>query len=132
MVIVFEANFARLTSSRVYASTVSLPPPPQDSLPVRAGSPFTGQDSHLLDNERSFMESSHLPFLLDQQCLVAPCFLGAREVQDSGGLAARIEEHVAADDPCWVGRAGAQGTLHRVPREQRFELRQHLDSKAGQ
>ena len=58
-VIVFEAVTSRLTRSRAYASPTSLPRPSQGSLPTRAGSPLAGRVSHPLDDERSFMESSH-------------------------------------------------------------------------
>jgi hypothetical protein len=69
--IAFEAATPRLTRSRAYASPAPLPGPSQGSLPARAGSPLAGRDSHPLDDERSFMESSHPPFPFDQQCLVA-------------------------------------------------------------
>jgi hypothetical protein len=63
-VIVFEAATPRLTRSRAYASPASLPRPSQGSLPTRAGSPLVGRDSHPLDDERSFKETSH--YLLSQ------------------------------------------------------------------
>jgi len=56
--IAFEATSPRPTCSRAYASTASLPRPSQGSLPARAGSPLAGRDSHPLDDERSFTESS--------------------------------------------------------------------------
>ena len=49
----------RPTRLRAYASTSSLPRPPQGSLPVWVGSPFTGRVSHPLDDEQSFMMSPH-------------------------------------------------------------------------
>jgi hypothetical protein len=58
-VIVFEAATPRLTRSRAYASPAPLPGPSPGSLPARAGSPLAGQDSHLRDSKRNFMESSH-------------------------------------------------------------------------
>ena len=45
--------------------------PSQGLLPVRAGSPLTGQDSHLLDDKQSFMEASNPPIPFDPQGLVA-------------------------------------------------------------
>jgi hypothetical protein len=42
-----------------------------------APSPPPRRDSHLLDNNRGFLKLSHLPILLDQQGLVAPCRLRA-------------------------------------------------------
>jgi hypothetical protein len=49
-------------------------------LPARAGSPLAGRDLHPLDNERSFMKSSHPPIPFDQQGLVALNFLSAQLV----------------------------------------------------
>ncbi len=69
--IVFVATYPRPTRSRAYASPAPLPGPSPGSLPVRAGSPLAGRDSHPLDDERSFTEASHPPILLDQPCLVA-------------------------------------------------------------
>ncbi len=56
--IVIEATNPRPARSRAYASPIPLPRPSPGSLPARAGSPLAGQDSHLRDNERNFMESS--------------------------------------------------------------------------
>ena len=70
-VIDFEATLPRPTRSRAYASPVVSPRPSQGSLPARAGSPLAGRVSHPRDDVRSFMESSHPPFLFDQPCLVA-------------------------------------------------------------
>jgi hypothetical protein len=67
----FVATHPRPTRSRAYASPIPLPRPSQGSLPARAGSPLAGQDSHLQDDKRDFMESSHPPIPIDQQCLVA-------------------------------------------------------------
>jgi hypothetical protein len=47
----------------------------QGWLPARAGSPLAGQDSHLLDDKRSFMVASHPPIPFDPQGLVALDFL---------------------------------------------------------
>jgi hypothetical protein len=44
-------------------------------LPARAGSPLAGQDSHLLDDTQSFMESLSPPIPFDPQGLVALNFL---------------------------------------------------------
>ncbi len=70
-VIVFEATYPRPTRSRAHASSASLPRPSQGSLPARVGSPLAGRVSHPLDNNRSFMESSHPPIPIDQQGPVA-------------------------------------------------------------
>jgi len=70
-VIVFEATHPRPTRSRAYASPVASPRPSPGLLPARAGSPLAGRVSHPLDDERSFMESSHPPFPFDQPCLAA-------------------------------------------------------------
>ena len=51
----------------------------KDSLPARVGSPLAGRVSHPLDDERSFMESSHPPFPFDQPRLVAPFGLYAAD-----------------------------------------------------
>lgn len=59
------------TRSHAYASQALFPSPAQDLLPAWAGSPLAGQDSHLLDDEQSFMETSHPPIPFDQPCLVA-------------------------------------------------------------
>ncbi len=56
--IAFEAKYPRPTRLRAYASPIPLPRPSQGSLPARAGSPLAGQDSHLQDDKRNFMESS--------------------------------------------------------------------------
>jgi hypothetical protein len=40
---------------------------------------LAGQDSHLLDDTQSFMESSHPPIPFDQHCLVALIFLYSRQ-----------------------------------------------------
>ncbi len=58
--IVFEATYPRPTCSCAYASPISLPKPSQGSLPARAGSPLAGRDSHPLDDERNFKETSHI------------------------------------------------------------------------
>jgi hypothetical protein len=63
--------------SHVYASPRPFLTPSQGLLPARAGSPLAGQDSHLLDDTQSFMESSHPPIPFDQHCLVALNFLSA-------------------------------------------------------
>ncbi len=68
---IFVATYPRPTRSRAYASPVPLPAPSQGSLPARAASPLAGRDLHPQDDERSFMEASHPPFLFDQPCLVA-------------------------------------------------------------
>jgi hypothetical protein len=68
----------RPARSHAYASPVLFPKPAQGVLPVRAGSPFTGQDLHPLDDTQSFMEASHPPIPFDQPCLVALFFLSAR------------------------------------------------------
>ncbi len=60
MLIVFEAKNPRPIRSRAYASPASLPRPSPGSLPARAGSPLAGQNSHLQDNERNFMETSQI------------------------------------------------------------------------
>jgi hypothetical protein len=57
--------------------TPGTPSPAQGLLPAWAGSPLAGQDSHLLDDEQSFMETSHPPIPFDQPCLVALKFLYA-------------------------------------------------------
>src|SRR5262249_39210363 len=57
--------------SHVYASPRPFLTPSPGLLPARAGSPLAGQDSHLLDDTQSFMESSHPPIPFDQHCLVA-------------------------------------------------------------
>ena len=75
--IVFVATNPRPTRSRAYASPAPLPVPSQGSLPTRAGSPLAGRDSHPLDENRRFMESSHPPFPFDPQSLVALKVLGA-------------------------------------------------------
>ncbi len=78
-VIVFEAVTPRLTRSRAYASPASLPRPSPGSLPARAGSPLAGRVLHPLDDESKFhgvIASPPIP--LDQQSLVALCFLCSR------------------------------------------------------
>ncbi len=57
--------------SHTYASPMPFLTPSQGLLPVRAGSPLTGRDSHPLDDARSFMVASHPPIPFDQSCLVA-------------------------------------------------------------
>ena len=59
---------ARLSA---YASPAVSPRPAQGWLPARAGSPLAGQDSHLLDDTQSFMESLPPPIPFDPQGLVA-------------------------------------------------------------
>ena len=65
-------------------ATASLPRPSPGSLPARAGSPLTGRVSHPLDDERSFMESSHPSIPFDQQGLVALNFLSVFEIFQTG------------------------------------------------
>jgi len=67
----FGAASPRPTRSYAYASPAFLPRPSQGLLPTRAGSPFAGRVSHPLDDQQSFMESSHPPIPFDQQSLVA-------------------------------------------------------------
>src|SRR4029077_20373878 len=59
------------TRLHAYASPALLPKPSQGLLPARAGSPLAGRDLHPLDDEQSFMETSHPPIPFDQQGLVA-------------------------------------------------------------
>jgi len=53
----FGAAFPWPTCSHAYASPAVFPRPAHGLLPARAGSPLAGQDSHLLDDTQSFMES---------------------------------------------------------------------------
>ncbi len=53
----FGAAFPWPTCSHAYASPAVFPRQAQGLLPARAGSPLAGQDSHLLDDTQSFMES---------------------------------------------------------------------------
>ena len=71
----FGAAVPRPARSHAYASQNVFPRTAQGLLPARAGSPLTGQDSHLLDDERSFMVASHPPIPFDPQGLVALNFL---------------------------------------------------------
>jgi hypothetical protein len=48
-----------------------LPRPSQGSLPAGAAFPFTGRDSHPLDDLPNFMNSSHDSLPSDQPFLVA-------------------------------------------------------------
>ncbi len=63
--------------TRLHASASPRPflAPSQGLLPARAGSPFAGQGSHLLDDTQSFMESLPPPIPFDPQGLVALNFL---------------------------------------------------------
>src|SRR5512134_2365288 len=71
----FGAAVPRPARSHASASpTPSLASAP-GLLPARAGSPLAGQDSHLLDDARSFMVASHPPIPFDPQGLVALNFL---------------------------------------------------------
>src|SRR4029077_18677810 len=63
------------TRLHAYASPALLPKPSQGLLPARAGSPLAGRDLHPLDDEQSFMETSHPPIPFDQQGLVGLYFL---------------------------------------------------------
>ncbi len=67
----FGAAVPRPARSHAYASPNMFPSSAQGLLPARAGSPLAGQDSHLLDDERSFMVASHPPIPFDPQGLVA-------------------------------------------------------------
>ena len=71
----FGAAFPWPTCSHAYASPALFPRPAQGLLPARAGSPLAGQDSHLLDDTQSFMESLPPPIPFDPQGLVALLFL---------------------------------------------------------
>src|SRR5262249_25395443 len=64
-----------------YASPRPFLTPSQGWLPARAGSPLAGQDSHLLDDTQSFMESLPPPIPFDPQGLVALHFLSAPNVR---------------------------------------------------
>jgi len=75
----FGAAFPWPTCSPAYASPAVSPRPAQGWLPARAGSPLAGRDSHLLDNEPSFMEVSHPPIPFDPQGLVALFCLSVHE-----------------------------------------------------
>jgi len=57
----FVAIPTRPTRSRAYASAVSLPWPPQGSLPTWWGFTLVGRDSHPLDDKLNFRDSSHHP-----------------------------------------------------------------------
>ena len=74
----FGAAVPRPARSHAYASPAVFPRPAQGLLPARAGSPLAGQDSHLLDDTQSFMETSHPPIPFDPQGLVALNFLYSR------------------------------------------------------
>ena len=67
----FGAAVPRPARSHAYASQNLFPRTAQGLLPARAGSPLAGQDSHLLDDKRSFMVASHPPIPFDPQGLVA-------------------------------------------------------------
>ena len=67
----FGAAVRRPARSHTYASPNLFPRSAQGLLPARAGSPLAGQDSHLLDDQRSFMVASHPPIPFDPQGLVA-------------------------------------------------------------
>src|SRR5262249_14252755 len=74
----FGAAFPWPARSSAYASPAVSPRPAQGWLPARAGSPLAGQDSHLLDDKQSFMETSHPPIPFDPQGLVALFYLSAQ------------------------------------------------------
>jgi len=71
----FGAAVPRPARSHAYASQAPLLGSAPGLLPARAGSPLAGRDSHPLDDEQSFMETSHPPIPFDQQGLVALNFL---------------------------------------------------------
>src|SRR6266850_7046787 len=71
----FGAAVPRPARSSAYASPAVSPRPAQGWLPAWAGSPLAGQDSHLLDDQQSFMKASHPPIPFDPQGLVALHFL---------------------------------------------------------
>ena len=56
----FGAAVPRPARSPAYASLIPFLASAQGLLPARAGSPLAGRISHPLDDERSFMKSSHL------------------------------------------------------------------------
>src|SRR6266571_224134 len=76
----FGAAVPRPARSHAYASQALLLGSAPGLLPARAGSPLAGRDSHPLDDEQSFMETSHPPIPFDQQGLVALNFLSARNL----------------------------------------------------
>src|ERR671936_1990521 len=67
----FGAAVPRPARSPASASPAVFPRPAQGWLPARVGSPLAGQDSHLLDDKQSFMDTSHPPIPFDPQGLVA-------------------------------------------------------------
>jgi hypothetical protein len=88
----FGAAVPRPARSHTYASPNLFPRTAQGLLPARAGSPLAGQDSHLLDDVRSFMVASHPPIPFVPQGLVAlkrlfsglPLYLGRLECRREG------------------------------------------------
>lgn len=67
----FGAAVPRPARSHAYASQTPSLESAQGLLLARVGSPLARQDSHLLDDERSFMVASQPPIPFDQPCLVA-------------------------------------------------------------
>lgn len=67
----FGAAVPRPARSHTYASPTPSLGSAQGLLLTRVGSPLARQDSHLLDDERSFMVASQPPIPFDQPCLVA-------------------------------------------------------------
>jgi hypothetical protein len=82
--------------SHAYASPHMFPTTAQSLLPARAGSPFAGQDVHLLDDTQSFMEASHPPILFDQPGLVALEFLSTYSTSHAT-MFPMIEKQISAD-----------------------------------
>jgi len=82
----FGAAVPRPARSHTYASPNLFPRTAQGLLPARAGSPLAGQDSHPLDDERSFMVASHPPIPFDPQGLVALDCLYPRFAQSCRAL----------------------------------------------
>ena len=80
------------TRSHAYASPRPFLAPSQGLLPARAGSPLAGQDSHLLDDTQSFMESLPPPIPFDPQGLVALNFLSADRLRGNGATMLRAVE----------------------------------------
>ena len=80
----FGAAVPRPARSHAYASQTPFLESAPGLLPARAGSPLAGQDSHLLDDERSFMVASHPPIPFDPQGLVALKFLFSIGLRDFG------------------------------------------------
>src|SRR5262245_30605080 len=76
----FGAALPQPARSSAYASPAVSPRPAQGWLPARAGSPLAGQDSHLLDDKQSFMETSPPPIPFDPQGLVALFYLSAQSL----------------------------------------------------